>query len=166
MLDTLPNEVWNPDTTFLDPCCKTGVFLIEIYNRLDRVLSNLDEYKDSKKRRIHILSKQLYGFSLFDDTMYFINRNLYGDILGLMDLESGQLINNVHYLGNTDVKYTDIVKRASKDIEAMNLLKEVINKETSRMEFDVVIGNPPYQESTGGGGTAVQQLLFTIHLWT
>lgn len=35
MLDMLPQELFqNPDTTFLDPACKSGVFLREIAKRL------------------------------------------------------------------------------------------------------------------------------------
>ena len=35
MLDMLPKELFkNPDTTFLEPACKTGVFLREIAKRL------------------------------------------------------------------------------------------------------------------------------------
>lgn len=35
MLDMLPQELFeNPDTKFLDPACKTGVFLREIAKRL------------------------------------------------------------------------------------------------------------------------------------
>ena len=35
MLDMLPKSLWsNPDAKFLDPCCKSGVFLREIAKRL------------------------------------------------------------------------------------------------------------------------------------
>ena len=35
MLDMLPQDLFcNPDTTFLDPACKSGVFLREIAKRL------------------------------------------------------------------------------------------------------------------------------------
>jgi len=35
MLDLLPEELWHdPHATFLDPACKTGVFLREIAKRL------------------------------------------------------------------------------------------------------------------------------------
>lgn len=35
IIDMLPKELFeNPDTTFLDPCCKSGVFLREIAKRL------------------------------------------------------------------------------------------------------------------------------------
>ena len=41
MLDLLPNELWsNPKATFLDPVCKSGVFLREIVKRLDKGLKN------------------------------------------------------------------------------------------------------------------------------
>ena len=36
MIDLLPEELFhNPKTTFLDPFCKSGVFLREIVKRLD-----------------------------------------------------------------------------------------------------------------------------------
>lgn len=34
MVDLLPQEVFAPNTKFLDPACKTGRYLIEIKNRL------------------------------------------------------------------------------------------------------------------------------------
>ena len=42
MLDLLPQELFqSPDTKFLDPCCKSGVFLREIAKRLIKGLSYL-----------------------------------------------------------------------------------------------------------------------------
>ena len=39
IIDMLPQELFeNPDTTFLDPCCKSGVFLREIAKRLIKVV--------------------------------------------------------------------------------------------------------------------------------
>jgi site-specific DNA-methyltransferase (adenine-specific) len=36
MLDLLPNELWSDkNSTFMDPGCKSGVFLREIAKRLD-----------------------------------------------------------------------------------------------------------------------------------
>ena len=41
MLDLLPQELFsNPNTTFLDPACKSGVFLREIAKRLIEVSKN------------------------------------------------------------------------------------------------------------------------------
>lgn len=54
MLDLLPSEIWsNPKATFLDPVCKSGVFLREIVKRLDEAL---DQSNTDKQTRInHIL---------------------------------------------------------------------------------------------------------------
>ena len=63
MLDLLPQELFsNPKTTFLDPCCKSGVFLREIAKRLLKGLEK--EIPDLQKRIDHIMSKQLFGIAL------------------------------------------------------------------------------------------------------
>src|SRR5699024_12329858 len=62
----LPDSVWNDKTTFLDLYCKTGVFLVEIYNRLDEALKKMPAYTDDQVRRTHILNEQLFGLSASD----------------------------------------------------------------------------------------------------
>lgn len=59
ILDMLPQELFsNKNTTFLDPCCKSGVFLREIAKRL---ISGLEkEIPDLQERLNHIYTKQLY----------------------------------------------------------------------------------------------------------
>ena len=58
MLDMLPQELFsNPDTTFLDPACKTGVFLREIAKRLIKGLE--PQIPDLQERIDHIFHKQL-----------------------------------------------------------------------------------------------------------
>ena len=53
MLDLLPQELFrSPDTTFLDPACKSGVFLREIAKRLLVGLEN--EIPDLQQRVDHI----------------------------------------------------------------------------------------------------------------
>ena len=48
MLDTLPKELWHDKSaTFLDPACKTGVFLREITKRLLKGLES--EIPDSNR---------------------------------------------------------------------------------------------------------------------
>lgn len=60
MLDLLPNELWsNPKATFLDPVCKSGVFLREIVKRLDKGLTN--QIPDKQTRINHILKNQVFG---------------------------------------------------------------------------------------------------------
>ena len=101
MVDLLPDSVWNDKTTFLDLCCKTGVFLVEIYNRLDKTLKKMPEYTDDKVRRTHILKEQLFGLSISDGMPLLMSqRNVYGAI-GM---------GNIRYIGADNMRYIDILK--------------------------------------------------------
>ena len=101
ILDLLPQELFaNPDTTFLDPATKTGVFLREIAKRcLDAQLPGykersaeisekknlnipLDEYdiafqKQLQKKIDHIFHKQLYGIGITELTSLLARRSVY-----------------------------------------------------------------------------------------
>ena len=59
MLNLLPQELFcDPNTTFLDPACKTGVFLREIAKRL--LVGIEDKIPDLQQRIDHIFHKQLF----------------------------------------------------------------------------------------------------------
>ena len=63
ILDTLPQELFtSPDTKFLDPCCKSGVFLREIAKRLIEGLK--EQIPDLQQRLDHIFKEQLYGLAI------------------------------------------------------------------------------------------------------
>ena len=76
MLDLLPQELFrSPDTTFLDPACKSGVFLREIAKRLLVGLEN--EIPDLQQRVDHIFHKQLYGIAITELTSLLSRRSVY-----------------------------------------------------------------------------------------
>ena len=101
MLDLLPAEIWTrDDVRFLDPCCKTGVFLREITKRLlrgqmpdfDRRMSEIDrkrqEGEELNNRDTgylaylqatleHILKHQVYGIAITGLTAMMTRRTLY-----------------------------------------------------------------------------------------
>lgn len=101
MLDLLPQELFaNPDTTFLDPATKTGVFLREIakrclaaqlpgYAERSAEISEkkslgvpLDEYdiafqKQLQEKINHIFHKQLYGIAITELTSLLSRRSVY-----------------------------------------------------------------------------------------
>ena len=63
ILDLLPVRLWeDPDTKFLDPVCKSGVFLREIAKRLMNGLES--QIPDQQQRINHIFSKQLFGIAI------------------------------------------------------------------------------------------------------
>lgn len=76
MLDMLPQELFcNPDTTFLDPATKSGVFLREIAKRLMRGLEK--QIPDLQERVDHIFQKQLFGIAMTELTSILTRRSLY-----------------------------------------------------------------------------------------
>ena len=76
MLDMLPQELFkNPDTTFLDPACKTGVFLREVAKRLIKGLE--PQIPDLQERIDHIFHKQLFGIAITELTSLLARRGVY-----------------------------------------------------------------------------------------
>lgn len=95
MLDLLPTEVFiDPYAKFLDPACKSGVFLREISYRLFEGLNinkiievsgikyNLIKPKD---RIDHILKNMIYGIATSEVTSYVSRRTLYGVMFANVD---------------------------------------------------------------------------------
>ena len=63
MLDMLPQELFKSSkTTFLDPACKSGVFLREIAKRL--LVGLQDEIPDLQERINHIFKNQVFGIAI------------------------------------------------------------------------------------------------------
>ncbi len=76
MLDALPPELFeNPDATFLDPSCKSGIFLREIAKRL--IMGLEKQIPDLQKRLDHIFHKQIFGIAITELTSLLSRRSLY-----------------------------------------------------------------------------------------
>ena len=76
ILDLLPAELWSDKrVTFLDPGCKSGVFLREIAKRLDKGLE--DQIPNRQKRMNHIFKNQLYGLAITELTALLSRRSVY-----------------------------------------------------------------------------------------
>ena len=76
ILDQLPCELWkNKNARFLDPVCKSGVFLREIAKRLDAGLEMA--FPDKQTRLNHIFGKQLYGLAITEITALISRRSVY-----------------------------------------------------------------------------------------
>ena len=76
LLDLLPKKIWqNENIKFLDPTCKSGVFLREIVKRLNKGLEK--KITKIETRINHILSKQIYGIANTELTSLVSRRSLY-----------------------------------------------------------------------------------------
>lgn len=76
ILDLLPQKIWSDkNTTFLDPVCKTGVFLREIAKRLNIGLKTT--IPNERKRVNHIFKNQLFGITITELTSLLSRRSVY-----------------------------------------------------------------------------------------
>lgn len=172
MLDLLPEELWSdPNARFLDPACKSGVFLREIAKRLVEGLEG--QIPDRQERINHILRKQLFGMAITELTALLSRRSLYcsktanGKYSVCEGFRSGEgniLFDRVEhawkdgrciYCGTRQSGSSSLDRGMELETHAYTFIHTDSPEEIFDMQFDVIVGNPPYQlEDEGFGNSA------------
>jgi len=168
VLDLLPQEVWSdPSLRWLDPGCKTGVFLREITKRLYSGLA--EAIPDEQQRLEHILRNMVFGIAITELTALMSRRTLYcsKDASGPHSVVTMPTVSGNVWFDRVEHAYTEgrcsecgaseaQMERENRENYAYAFIhatgREAV-REDMTMKFDVIVGNPPYQMTGGGGGT-------------
>ena len=183
MLDTLAGawaagnggaNLWADKTVrFLDPCTKTGVFLREITSRLNKGLAA--EIPNREERVDHIVTKQVFGIAITHLTGMLARRSVYcskhakgkHSIAKSFATDDGNIWfkRTEHTWVGASCKYCGTSKsildrgegletHAYAFIHTDDIKTRLAELFGGDMQFDVIIGNPPYQLGDGGFGTS------------
>jgi site-specific DNA-methyltransferase (adenine-specific) len=183
MLDTLAEawaashggaNLWADKTVrFLDPCTKSGVFLREITRRLTKGLA--EEMPDLQARVDHILTRQVFGIGITRLTSMLARRSVYcskhangkHSIARSLRSDDGNIwFERIeHTWEGTKCAYCGAPRtifdrdegletHAYAFIHTDNIKARMPELFGGNMQFDVIIGNPPYQMTGGAGGSS------------
>ncbi len=180
MLDTLAvawaesnggANIWaDSSVTFLDPFTKSGVFLREVATRLIAGLAA--EIPDLQTRVDHILKRQIFGIGITALTSFLARRTLYcskhangeHSVVKSLASDDGNIWfeRTEHTWKDGRCRYCGAAQQAFDRGEGLethayafihtNNIKTRIGELFGvDMQFDVIIGNPPYQLASDGG---------------
>ena len=194
MLDTLA-EAWAADNDgasiwadssvrFLDPFTKSGVFLREIAKRLIAGLET--EIPDLQTRVDHILTQQVFGIGITRLTSLLARRSLYcskhatGEhsvATGFSNDDGNIWFERTEHSWKNDKcefcgapraifdRGPELDNHAYAFIHTNDIKARLSELFGADMQFDVIIGNPPYQMTGGGQAEVVilQYIIFSLN---
>lgn len=130
LLEKENSEIFrNKNIKFIDLYTKSGLYLTEIVKKLDKGLES--QIPDRKDRIKWILENQVYACAPSNIIYNIVKNYVFGEFEGV---------------DTSNIIELDLVEYAQKG----KIEEEIKEKWGEEMKFDVIIGNPPYQEETEG----------------